>query len=241
MNALSRCLDTYWASSIGKKLVVAITGFVLVLFLAGHLLGNLVVFAGPAAFNDYAYFLHHMLHGSGIWLFRIIMLGMLAAHILATVALTLQNRNARKAYECTATIQASLTSRTMIFSGLSLLTFLIYHLLHFTARIGNQYNSLDRYKETVMLNGEPLTRHNTWQMIIDGFNWWPATLCYVIAITLLCSHLAHGVGSIFQTLGLRSPKTASLIQQISIAYSLLIWLGFVAIPIAIFLGSGSGH
>jgi succinate dehydrogenase / fumarate reductase cytochrome b subunit len=245
MNALARCLNTYWSSSIGKKLVVALTGIVLVLFLAGHLIGNLVVFAGPAAFNDYAYFLHHMLHGAGIWLFRGVMLVMLAAHIAATVALTLQNRSARKAYECTATIQASHSSRAMILSGLTILSFVMYHMLHFTARIGNQYNTLERYKEAVLQNGvpvvvhgEPLVRHNAWQMVIDGFSWWPATLFYVIAMSLLCMHLMHGVGSIFQTLGLRSKKTASLIQQLSLGYSLFIWLGFISIPIAINLFPG---
>ena len=83
----------------------------LVLFLAGHLVGNLVVFMGPEPFNAYAYFLHHMLHGVGIWVFRIVMLVMLGAHIIATVALTRQNRAARKAYEHPATIQASKSSR----------------------------------------------------------------------------------------------------------------------------------
>jgi succinate dehydrogenase / fumarate reductase cytochrome b subunit len=249
MNALTRCLDTYWSSSIGKKLVVALTGIVLVLFLAGHLIGNLVVFAGAEPFNDYAYFLHHMLHGAGIWLFRGVMLAMVAAHIAATVALTLQNRSARKAYECITTIQASHSSRTMILSGLTLLSFVIYHMLHFTARIANQYNTLDRYKEAVtqngqpvLLHGEPLWRHNAWQMVIDGFNWWPATLFYLIAMTLLCAHLMHGVGSIFQTFGFRSKKAASLIQQISLGYSLFIWLGFISIPIAILVfGFGRGH
>ena len=240
MNALTRCLDTYWSSSIGKKLVVALTGIVLVLFLAGHLIGNLVVFAGAEPFNDYAYFLHHMLHGAGIWLFRGVMLVMVAAHIAATVALTVQNRSARKDYECTATIQASHASRTMILSGLTLLAFVVYHMLHFTARIGNEYNTLERYKETVtqngvpvLVHGEPLVRQNAWQMVIDGFTCWPVTLFYVIAMTLLCAHLSHGVGSIFQTLGLRSKKAASLIQQVSIGYSVFIWLGFVSIPIAI--------
>jgi len=233
MNALTRCLETYWSSSIGKKLVVALTGIVLVLFLAGHLVGNLVVFMGPEPFNAYAYFLHHMLHGMGIWIFRLVMIGMVVAHILATVALTLQNRAARKAYECTATIQASKSSRTMILSGLMILSFVIYHMLHFTARIGNQYNSLDRYKTTLYgIEGEV---HNAWLMVIDGFSYAPATIFYVIAMTLLCTHLMHGVGSIFQTLGFRSKKAASLIQQISLGYSLLIWLGFISIPLAIWI------
>jgi succinate dehydrogenase / fumarate reductase cytochrome b subunit len=233
MNALTRCLETYWSSSIGKKLVVALTGIVLVLFLAGHLIGNLVVFMGPEPFNAYAYFLHHMLHGAGIWLFRAVMIVMVAAHIAATVALTIQNRAARKPYECKTTIQASVSSRYMILSGLTILAFVVYHMLHFTARIGNEYNSLDRYKTT--LHGVEGEVHNAWLMVIDGFNWWPASLFYVIAMTLLCSHLIHGVQSIFQTLGLRSKKSTSLLQQLSIGYAAFIWLGFISIPVAILI------
>ncbi len=233
MNALTRCLDTYWSSSIGKKLVVAITGIVLVLFLAGHLVGNLVVFLGAEPFNEYAYFLHHMLHGAGIWGFRAVMLVMIAAHIAATVALTRQNRAARQAYEHKATIQASKSSRTMILSGLTILAFVIYHMLHFTARVGNEYNSLARYKTTIP--GVEKEVHNAWLMVIDGFNWWPASVFYVIAMTLLCSHLMHGVGSIFQTLGFRSQKAAGLIKLISVGYSVFIWVGFVSIPVAILL------
>lgn len=231
MNAITRCLDTYWSSSIGKKLVVAVTGIVLVLFLAGHLIGNLVVFMGAEPFNEYAYFLHHMLHGAGIWVFRAVMLVMIVAHIVATICLTRQNRTARKAYECQTTIQASKSSRTMILSGLTILAFVIYHLLHFTARVGNEYNTLDRYKTT--LDGKEA--HNAWLMVIDGFSWWPASLFYVIAMTLLCSHLMHGVGSIFQTLGLRSKKSASAIDLFSKAYAAFIWVGFVAIPVAIYI------
>lgn len=235
MNALTRCLDTYWSSSIGKKLVVAVTGLVLVLFLAGHLIGNLVVFLGPEPFNEYAYFLHHMLHGAGIWLFRAVMLVMITGHIVATVALTRQNRAARQAYEHKATLQASKSSRTMILSGLTILAFVVYHMLHFTARVGNEYNSLERYK--TMLDGKEA--HNAWLMVIDGFSWPPASIFYVIAMTLLCSHLMHGVGSIFQTLGFRSQKAAGLIKQLSIGYSLFIWLGFISIPVAIlFFGFG---
>lgn len=229
MNALSRCLGSYWSSSIGKKLIVAVTGVVLTLFLAGHLIGNLVLFMGPEPFNEYAYFLHHMLHGAGIWVFRAVMLAMIVGHIAATVALTRQNKAARKSYECQATIQASKSSRYMIVSGLTILAFVIYHMLHFTARVGNEYNSLDRYKTTV----DGKEAHNAWLMVIDGFSWWPATIFYVIAMTLLCSHLSHGVQSMFQTLGLRSKKSAPVLQQVSVGYALFIWIGFISIPLAI--------
>ncbi len=238
MNALTRSFSACWKSSIGKKLIVALTGIVLVLFLAGHLVGNLVVFLGAEPFNEYAYFLHHMLHGVGIWLFRAVMLFMVVAHIVATIALTRQNRAARQAYENKATIQASKSSRTMILSGLTILAFVVYHMLHFTARIGNEYNTLARYKTVV----DGKEAHNAWLMVIDGFSpqVWYVSLFYVIAMTLLCSHLMHGVGSIFQTLGLRSKRSADLIKQISIGYSLFIWLGFISIPIAIlFFGFGN--
>ena len=236
MNALTRCLDLYWSSSIGKKLIVAVTGIFLVLFLAGHLAGNLLIFAGPQAFNEYAYFLHHMLHGAGIWFARIGLLVIIVAHVAATIALTRQNKAARKNYEFDATIQASKSSRTMILSGLTILAFIVYHLLHFTVRAGNEYNNPELY--SYMLDGEEV--HNAWKMVIDGFSpqVWYVSLFYIIAMTLLCSHLMHGVASIFQTLGWRTKKNAGLIKQASIAYSLIIWVGFVSIPAAIFLFPG---
>jgi succinate dehydrogenase / fumarate reductase cytochrome b subunit len=123
----------------------------------------------------------------------------------------------------------------MILSGLTILAFVIYHMLHFTARVGNEYNNPELYK--FMLDGKEV--HNAWKMVIDGFSWPPASIFYVIAMTLLCSHLMHGVGSIFQTLGFRSQKAAGLIKLISVGYSVFIWVGFVSIPVAIlFFGFG---
>ena len=234
MNAITSSLAAIWTSSIGKKIIVALTGIFLVLFLAGHLVGNLLIFAGPEMFNDYAYFLHHMIHGMGIWLFRAVMIGMLAAHIAATVSLTLQNRAARQPYECKAVIQASTASRTMIWSGLTILVFFIYHMLHFTARVGNQYDTLPRYKTT--LPGVEGEVHNAWLMVVDGFGVWYVSFFYVLAMTLLCLHLSHGFASIFQTLGLRPKKSESSIKHLSLAYSAVIWLGFISIPLAILFG-----
>ena len=233
MNALTRSIEAYWSSSIGKKLVVAITGLFLVMFLAGHLIGNLVLFMGPEPFNAYAYFLHNMLHGVGIWLFRAVMLVMLAAHIIATIVLTRQNRAARKQYECDATIQASRSSRMMILTGLTILAFFVYHILHFTTRT---FLDANLYVISNAPHGEP--DYNAWQMAVDQFQIWYVSLFYIIAMTLLASHLSHGVQSIFQTLGLRSRKTESLLKQVSIGYSLFIWIGFISIPIAIFVGFG---
>jgi succinate dehydrogenase / fumarate reductase cytochrome b subunit len=232
MNALTRCLAAYWNSSIGKKLIVALTGLFLLLFLAGHLVGNLVVFMGPEPFNSYAYFLHHMGHGAGIWAFRIVMLVMLGAHIIATIALTRQNKAARKSYECNTTIQASSSSRYMILTGLTILAFFVYHILHFTVRVGNEYDNPALY--SFLLDGKEV--HNAWKMVIDGFSVWYVSAFYIVSMTLLASHLVHGFQSVFQTLGLRSKKTAATLQQLSLAYAAFIWIGFVSIPVAILLG-----
>ncbi len=233
MNALTRAAFSYWQSSIGKKLVVAITGLAMVLFLAGHLSGNILIYAGPEAFNQYADFLHNAGHGALIWVARIGLLVVVTLHVWGTILLTRENKKARaQEYEFQNTIQASKSSRIMIWSGLTILAFIIFHILHFTVRL--TYNDADFV--------DPLDpeRFDAYTMVIRGFeasipNFFVVAF-YLIAMTLLCSHLAHGVGSIFQTLGLRSKKAAGLIHKISVGYALIIYIGFISIPIAIFLG-----
>jgi succinate dehydrogenase / fumarate reductase, cytochrome b subunit len=222
MNALTRCLDTYWSSSIGKKLIVALTGIVLVLFLAGHLTGNLLMYVGREAFNEYAHFLHTALHGAGVWIARIVLLTMLVLHVAATICLTRQNRAARQPYEYKATLQASKSSRMMIVSGLTILAFVIFHILHYTVRVDAELARVGAI--------------DPFEMVVIGFRNPLVVLFYVISMTLLCSHLSHGVASIFQTLGLRSQKSQSLIQGFSTIYSLAIWAGFISIPISVLLG-----
>lgn len=214
-----------WKSSIGRKLIVALTGLVLVGFLAGHLAGNLLVFAGPKHFNDYAQYLHEVFHGVGVWIARAGLLAAVVLHIAATISLTRENRAARQAYAHPATIQTSKSAKGMIWTGLTILAFVIYHLMHFTLHIGNNYET---YRDPAYPD-----RMDAWKMVIDGFSVWYIVLFYIIAMTLLCSHLTHGVGSMFQTLGLRSKKSAPIVTFISKGYALVIWLGFISIPIAI--------
>ena len=231
MNALTRSLDTFWSSSIGKKYIVALTGIVLFLFLAGHLAGNLLVFAGRDAFNSYALFLHKSAHGLGVWAARAVLLTAVVAHVAATIALTRQNRSARQQYECKNTLQASKSSRIMMWTGLTILAFIIYHLLHFTVRAGNDY---DAYVDPEQLAATGEIRHDAWRMMIEGFSWFPAVFFYLLAMTLLCSHLSHGVSSTFQTLGFNSKRSRGLIQTGGKIYAFAIWIGFSIIPIAIY-------
>lgn len=234
MNKTLSFLTGFWGSSIGKKIVVAVTGAVLALFLAGHLSGNMLLFIPDEghAFNEYAYFLHHMLHGAGVWIARIVLLTCFTLHLVGTIQLTRMNRSAGQKYQKETSQRSSFSSKIMIWSGLTILAFVVYHILHFTVRAGNEYNNPDLY--TVIYDGKEY--HNAYKMVIDGFNWAPATIFYVIAVTLLCSHLHHGVASIFQTLGLRTNKTESLINVGSKVYSLVIWIGFISIPISVITG-----
>ena len=187
----------------------------------------MLIYQSSEAFNHYAEFLHTMLHGWGIWIFRITMLVALALHILATIQLTAANRAARpNRYQHDATMVAPHSSRLMIWSGLTVLVFFVFHILHYTVRVQHELQILADFKQN-------------WAMTIAGFQNVFVVLFYILAMALLCSHLSHGVGSIFQTLGLRTRKTAKAIQVFSKAYSLIIFVGFISIPISVyFFGLG---
>lgn len=228
MNALNRSLCSLWSSSIGKKIVVAVTGLVLTLFLAGHLAGNLVVFLGREPFNDYAQFLHHFVHGGAVWISRIVLLACLIFHVVATVQLTRRNKAAREPYAHEATVQAKKSSLIMIWTGLTILAFVIFHLLQFTI--------LPKVSvDTAYFAKTGDVRPDAWWMVIQGFSVWYVVVFYVIAMTLLCSHLSHGVQSMFQTLGIRSKKSQGFLWAISRGYAFAIWAGFISIPLAILI------
>lgn len=229
-------LTSLYRSSIGKKLIVALTGLVLVGFIFGHMVGNLLVFAGPDAINEYGHMLHELLHGQGIWLARIGVFGSIIVHVIVTIQLTKQNAAARnEPYGKKEFREATKSSRLMIVSGLTLLAFFIYHILHFTVRAGNEYNNPAIYSYD--LHGVEV--HNVFKMVIDGFSWFPAVAFYIIAMGFLCSHLSHGVASLPQTLGINTDKTQPLFKKLAWAFALLILVGNCSIPIAIyFFGYG---
>ena len=232
MITVAHSMRSFWHSSIGKKILVAFTGIILLLFLPAHLAGNALIFLGEHAFNKYALWLHELGHGTAIWIARIVLLVALIVHVQLTIQLTIRNKAARPDYSHPATVRTSLSSRMMIWSGLTILAFVIYHICHFTIRIGNDYNS-SAYQTS--LPGHQDTVHDVYRMTVDGFSHPANVLFYTIAISILCSHLSHGVASVFQTLGLRSTKNRALITLAARAYAIVIWLGFLSIPISIFI------
>lgn len=221
----------FLSSSIGKKIVVALTGLVLVGFVFGHMIGHLLMFAGPAAYNEYAHFLHTVGHGMGIWVARAVVFGSIIVHVLFTIQLTKQNRAARaEPYGYQHTQVASKSSRVMIISGLTLLSFFIYHILHFTVRVWHGFNQLPLFD----LAGEKV--FDAYQMMIKGFSFPLVTGFYILSMVFLCSHLSHGVASIPQTLGFNTEASGKLFKKLGLAFAFLILAGFSVVPLAINMG-----
>src|SRR5271168_3373228 len=211
----------FWASTVGKKIVMAVTGVMMFGFVIAHLLGNLQVFEGPAKLNAYGAFLHSI--GEILWPMRIILLVAIALHIIATVQLALRNQRARPVgYSRKQAIHSSYASRTMYWSGPIVLAFIIFHLLHLTAGYihpGAAYIEGDVY-------------HN----VISGFQVWWVSLSYIVAICLLGLHLRHGLWSMFQSLGTLQPQHTAVLEKAAIVIALLIVLGYISIPISVLVG-----
>lgn len=209
-------------SSIGGKLVVAVTGLLLVGFIIAHLSGNLLIFAGKDAINSYAAGLRKF--PALLWVARIGLLLAAAGHIYFTIRLNLRNRSARpQQYVKKTYARASLQSRTMVLSGLVVVFYVFYHLAHLTWRVTDPYlatlGEFDVYEMLV---------HSFRQPLVAGF--------YVIAVCLLGMHLSHGVSSVFQTLGVNHPKYNPFIRAIGPVLGALLAFGYISIPVAILIG-----
>ncbi len=214
-----------FGSSIGRKAIMAVTGAGLTLFLIAHLAGNLLVFVGPEAINAYGAKLREL--PAVLWGARIGLLVLFILHFGLAISLTLENRRARgSAYAYQSTVQASLASRTMILSGMMLLFYVVYHLLHFTLGgvHSEYYGALDEKG-----------RLDVYRMVVS-FQQWPIAAVYIAAMFFMALHLSHGVASIFQTLGWNSPRFDRIYRRVGLALSLLLFIGFSSIPAGVLLG-----
>lgn len=219
-------LVSFYKSSIGKKIVVAVTGFFLILFVIGHIHGNLQIFLGPDALNAYAKGLHDL--GPLLWVARIGLLAVFLVHIVATVQLTAENYKARGGrYEVYNTVQATKASRSMIISGLIILIFVIFHLLHFT------FFAVDTsYADLI----DPEGRHDVFSMVVLGFQNPFISGFYIVALFLLFMHLSHGFGSIFQTLGFSNERLGLFFNRTGVVFAWVIFLAYISIPLSVLTG-----
>jgi succinate dehydrogenase / fumarate reductase, cytochrome b subunit len=220
-------ISIFCHSSVGRKIIVAVTGIILILFVIGHLLGNLQIFLGPAWINSYSQHLHDL--GPLLWLIRIFLLGTVSLHIYFTILLAIENRRARsERYIEKEYVKATFASRHMVVSGLVVLAFVIYHLAHFTFRKTDPRFAL--------LKPDPLGHYDVYSMMVYGFQNVYVSLFYVVGLFLLTLHLTHGSSSLFQSLGLNDQK---LTPRLAVSGRVLAWLlfiGYTSIPAAVLLG-----
>jgi succinate dehydrogenase / fumarate reductase cytochrome b subunit len=210
-----------YSSTLGKKIVMAATGVILVGFVIVHMSGNLLLFVGPDALNEYGRWLRTLLHGAGLWIARAVLLVAVVLHVWSAWALTRAAHAARPvAYKQLTPDASTYASRTMRWGGVILLAFIVYHLMHFT--FGNVHPDF--------IEGD--VYHN----MVTGFRVWPASLFYIVAMILLGFHLRHGVWSMLHTLGLSHPRYRALARQAALAIALVVSLGFIACPVAVLLG-----
>ena len=215
-----------WSSSVGKKILMAVSGVILYGFVFVHMLGNLKVFQGREAFNHYAEGLRTLGapffgYGQLLWILRIILIIALIVHLVAVVQLYRQSKAARRhSYKKFDGLEFSYASRTMLWGGVLLLAYVVYHLLHMTFG-------------TVHPNFIPGDAYNNF---VVGFQQWPASLAYVVAMVPLGLHLYHGFWSMLQTLGANNPKYNRMRRPTALILSLLIVLLNISFPVAVLLG-----
>jgi succinate dehydrogenase / fumarate reductase cytochrome b subunit len=218
-----------WSSVIGKKVVMAVTGAVLILFVVSHVVGNLKIFSGPEEINAYSRFLREvgwpeLGYGQLLWIVRIVLLSCAFLHITAAVQLTLMNRQARPVgYDAKKDVETTWGALTMRWGGLLLAVFIVFHLLHFTGGVvgfqAGQFEDLRVY-----------------QNVVAGFSVWPIALFYIVAMGALCLHLDHGIWSMLQTLGWATAQNSKSLRKFSRIFAILIFAGFISVPISVLAG-----
>ena len=209
---------TFIGSTVGRKLVVAVTGIMLFGYLVLHVLGNMQIFAGPTRIDHYA----ELLRTSPplLWGARIVLLAAVVVHIWLTVLLTLENRGARPRYRGQVYRETDVASRIMIWSGLVLLAFIVFHILDLTVGTVNP----------------GFRAGHVFDNVIASLSRLPVAVFYLVAVTLLGFHLYHALWSLFQTLGLNHPRYNRWRRVFSVVFAVLVATGFASIPLAVMAG-----
>ncbi|HEX4265747.1 MAG TPA: succinate dehydrogenase cytochrome b subunit [Verrucomicrobiae bacterium] len=228
-----KVITNIFRSSLGKKYIMAGSGLVLFLFVVAHMTGNLQFFLGPEAINRYGHFLQSNVEL--LWPARIFLLLVIGLHIWSAIKLSIENKAARPVpYANWNPTVASYASRTMLMSGIIVFVFIVYHILHYTVQV----QAINFTGQNFVTLEDPQQRHDIFKMMVYGFhNPWVSGF-YILGIALLCLHLSHGVGAMFQSLGWKNKVYGPFLDTASRWVAWLIFLGYVSIPISVLLGYG---
>ena len=221
MNRLLHLLRT----TIGRKLIVALTGVVLILFVVGHIMGNLTIYFGQSALNNYAHFLQS---SPVLWVVRLGILAIVLLHVALGIAVTRENLVARpKTYQAGNPWYLRLYQKRMIISGLLLLAFILGHVAQLTFGAG--------MAEVFALKDSGGYADVYTRVVIAFQNAWVAW-AYIIAMLLLAMHLKHTLRAMFQTLGFFRENFFDFFELLSWVVTLLVVGGFISIPLSVQLG-----
>ena len=214
------------ASTVARKLLMTITGQMMILFVIVHVIGNSTIYFNKL--NAYAAGLHAL--PLLVWMFRLFMAGMLGIHVFYGIVLTLENWKAKpQAYAKSVYLSATFAGRYMIWTGSMIAAFLVYHLLHFTVQaIYPQLSAIS--------HPDALGRPDVFFMVVGSFQHLSVSLLYIIGMGALLLHLTHGIQSSFQTWGLNNERTFPVITRGGTIAATVLFLGYIAIPIVILAG-----
>ncbi|MBY0512884.1 MAG: succinate dehydrogenase cytochrome b subunit [Gemmataceae bacterium] len=224
-------------STVGGKVLVALTGLGLVGFVVAHLIGNLKLFEGPEAINHYAYVLKHDF-GLLLWFARGGLLAIFLLHLFLAIRLKRRSAAARPVgYAHPASVQAGVASRTMLWTGLVILLFVVFHLAHYTfgvVTVAQTPNGPVNYLE--LRDPHDPRQHNVYEMTVAGFRNPAVAAFYLACQVVLFLHLRHGIPSTFQTLGLKNARFRGAIDTLGLVVALFVLIGNCSIVAAVLLG-----
>jgi succinate dehydrogenase cytochrome b subunit len=221
-------LVQFYRSTIGKKIIMAVTGLIGIGFVVGHMAGNLQAFVGRDKLNAYGALLHGPL-AELLWLVRLVLIVAVLLHILMAYQLTMRARAARPVGYHRRNPQVSTwASRTMRWGGVLLLVFIVFHILHFTTGQLDPAGWHDQHD----VSG----RRDVYGNIVASFHIWWVTAFYVLAMIFLGLHLYHGAWSSVRTLGYAKPSAHPLHRRIALIVALVVWLGFTIVPLGVVAG-----
>ncbi|MBP2673884.1 MAG: succinate dehydrogenase (or fumarate reductase) cytochrome b subunit, b558 family [Deltaproteobacteria bacterium] len=214
-------------NSVFRKALMTLTGIVMLWFLTAHMLGNTLILHGPGDINAYSSGLHIL--PTFLLGVRLALLVILLLHVFLGVMLTLENWKANpQKYAVKRMVKATFSGETMIWSGLLILSFLVYHLLHFTFRV----------VPGVAEATDPQGRFDVFNMVVKALRSGTIALVYLAAMGVLFLHLSHGVQSIYQTIGMNNEKAMPWVVVIGKAVAVFFLVGYGVIPVLILAGIG---
>jgi succinate dehydrogenase / fumarate reductase cytochrome b subunit len=221
-------------SSLGKKYLMGFTGLVWVGFTVGHLIGNLLLFAGREPFNAYAYFLESLGHGMAIYVAEAALIATLAIHVINGIQVALADKSAARPVGYAMSGNAggrsrkSLASKNMIWTGSLILAFLVLHIATF--KFAHLWGPVEQFK---LHDGTQVK--DLYGVVVERFSYGPYVLIYTVAMAMLGLHLSHGIWSAFQSLGLLTRRTFPLAVSLGTVVAALLTVGFLMLPLTIFV------